>query len=303
MKSLIFVGLAAGSASLSSLFFRKNSDDVIASSNPNGYLILFYFSAFIFSFLLFPDIWSSKINLITLGIGGSVGVLSSLLMFLTSRALKRGPSGLTFAFQNASAIFPGLIFFLLLGSDFGFSCSYFQLFGMILVLLGLFMGTRKEFSSESKISSKWLKYALAGFIVQIMALVLIQGRCILFDCNDASGFFSDFTISETDDIWFMPGQFGASFLLQASLWLCSRRKLLKSEVMFGSLGGIANFSSTCFLLLATKYALPFEKGILFPSFAVASMIICNLWSMRLYQEKFDFKSNVLCAFGIFIAVS
>lgn len=302
MSSLIFSLLAAGCTSLSSLFFRKNADNSTASSSPSGYLVLFYFFSFILSFLFYPDIWKVDINLIILAIGACVGLLSSTLMLLTSRALKQGPAGLTFAFQNASAIFPGLILFLFLGSDFGFSCSYLQLAGMVLVLSGLFLGAKQESASHPKASPKWLKYALACFIVQILALTFIQGRCILFDVG-TEGLFSDFTPTEADDVWFMPGQFGASFIMQAVIFLRENKKFQRSEVIFGCLGGIANFSSTCLLLLATKFALPYEKGILFPCFAVASMILCNIWANRLYNEKFNLKTNAFCSFGIFMAVS
>ena len=138
MSSLVFSLLAAGCTSLSSLFFRKNADNSTTGCSPSGYLVLFYFFSFILSFLFYPEIWNANINLIIVAIGACVGLLSSTLMLLTSHALKQGPAGLTFAFQNASAIFPGLILFLFLGSDFGFSCSYLQLTGMMLVLFGLF---------------------------------------------------------------------------------------------------------------------------------------------------------------------
>lgn len=226
----------------------------MAGCSPSGYLVLFYLFAFILSILFSSDIWKVDINLIILSIGGCVGLLSSTLMLLTSRALKQGPAGLTFAFQNASAIFPGLILFLLLGSDFSFSCSFFQLSGMLLVPFGLFLGTKNESANHPQASSKWLKYALACFIIQIFSLTLIQARCILFDCGQIGGLFSDFTITETDDVWFMPGQFGASFMMQAVIFLRENKSFQKNEIIYGCLGGIANFSSTCLLLLATKFA-------------------------------------------------
>ncbi len=303
MSSLAFSLLAAGCASVSSLFFRKNADNAKTSYNPSGYLVLFYFFSFILSFFFYADIWKVNINLIILSIGACVGLLNSILMFLTAQALKLGPAGLTFAFQNASAIFPGLILFLFLGSDFGFSCSFLQLTGMIIVLFGLFLGAKKESAGYPKASSKWLKYALACFIIQILALTFIQARCVLFDCGDAVGVFSDFTLTEADDAWFMPGQFGASFIMQTVIFLRENKRFQKSEVIYGCFGGIANFSSTCLLLLATKYALPIEKEILFPCFAVASMILCNVWASRLYKEDFNLKTNALCSFGIFMGVS
>lgn len=303
MSALIFSLLAAGCTSLASLLFRKNTDSKTTVYSPNGYLVLFYFCSFILSFLLYPNIWQVNMNITVLAIGASVGLLNSLLMVLTSRALKQGPAGLTFAFQNASAIFPGLILFLLLGTDFGFSCSALQLVGMTIVLFGLFLGAKKESGGQPKASSKWLKYALGCFVIQIIALTFMQARCILFGADETDGFLSDFALTEAEDVWFMPGLFGAAFLVQAVFFIKGKKALQKSEIVYGCLGGIANFGSTCLLLLATKFALPLEKGIIFPCFAVAAMILCNIWANKLYQENFNLKTNALCSFGIFMAVA
>lgn len=303
MNALFFSLLAAGCASLSSLFFRKNADNSEISYSPSGYLAFFYFFSFILSFIAIQDIWNIPINFIVVAIGACVGLLNSTLMLLTARALKEGPAGLTFAFQNASAIFPGLILFLLLGSDFGFSCSLLQLVGMALVIFGLFLGAKKESGGQSTVSFTWLKYALGCFFIQVLALTFIQARCVLFNCTESGAFFSGLSFTEADDVWFMPGQFGISFVMQAIIFLKENKKLQAREMIFGCLGGMTNFSSTSLLLLATKFALPFEKGILFPCFAVATMILCNVWANRIYSEKFNLKTNALCSCGIFMAVA
>ena len=124
-----------------------------------------------------------------------------------------------------------------------------------------------------------------------------------FNCSEINGYFLNFPVSEADDVWFMPGLFGASFVIQAVAFLRANKKFQANEALYGCLGGLANFSSTCLLLLATKLALPFEKGILFPCFAVGAMIFCNIWANRLYKESFNFKTNALCSFGIFMAVA
>jgi len=301
MGSLFLSLFAAFAAALSSLFFRKNTDSLVKNGSANGYLLLFYFLSFVLSLFFYSDIWKLHINPIMLVLGASVGMLNAMLMILTSQALKQGPSGLTFAFLNASAIFPGLILFLLLGTGFGFSYSSLQFFGMVLVLFGLFLGTPRKSKDRPKASSQWLKYVLACFSVQIFALTFIQARCVLFNCSER--IFSGYSVTEADDVWFMPGQFGAAFILQTVLFLREKKRLQKREIIYGSLGGIANFLSTCLLLLATKMALPLEKGVLFPLFAVACMISCNLWANRFYQENFNLKTTALCAFGIFLAAS
>lgn len=303
MNSIMFSLLAAGFTALSSFFFRRNIDSSSKNYSASGYLTVFFLFSFLFSFSLSSDIWNFNINPIILGIGMVVGVLNSTLMLFTSRALKCGPSGLTFAFLNASAVFPGLILLLLLGSDYGFSWSVMQLIGMMLVLLGLFLGSKEESKNHTKASFAWLKYAIICFVVQILALTFIQARCVIFDCRALDGFFSGMIPTQADDIWFMPGQFGISFIMQFAMFLSEKKKFYKSEVIYGGLGGVANFTSTYLLLLATKYALPFEKGILFPCFAVAAMILCNVWANKFYKEEFNLKTNALCSLGIFMAIS
>lgn len=298
--SLIFSLLAAGCSALSSLFFRKNTDGQMQSASPSGYLVTFYLISLILSFLISPGIWNSEINWIIVSIGAFVGILTSTIMMLIDQALKRGPAGMTFAFMNASAIFPGVILFILLGPEFGYTSSAIQLVGLGLVMLGLFLGTRDNNGTKS--SFRWLKFAMACFILQIVALTCIQARCLLFDCQNLGVTVSGFQFPETDDKWFLPGLFGASFLMQAVIFLRDYRIIERREALFGSMGGIANFASTGLLLLATKFAQPYEQSLLFPTFAVAAMILCNIWAYRLYKENFNVKTNLLCSVGIFMGV-
>lgn len=71
MSSLIFSLLAAGCATLSSLFFRKNADNSTIGYSPSGYLVLFYLFSFVLSFLIYSDIWKVEINVIILALGAS----------------------------------------------------------------------------------------------------------------------------------------------------------------------------------------------------------------------------------------
>lgn len=295
--------MAACCASLSNLFFRMNADNRPSTHSPACFLVFYYLSSFIISLVAYPPMWAVGVNVPILIIGSIVGILNSTLMSLIFQALKRGPAGLTFAFQNAGAIFPGLIMFLLLGSDFGFSCSLTQLFGMILVLAGLFLDAKKKSADQHKPSSKWFSYALAALAIQIVALCCIQGRCLLFGRDGTGGFLGDFTLTEADDAWFMPGQFGASFLMQLFVFFQKKPSFQKKELYYGIGGGIGNFGSTWLLLLATQFATPFQEGIIFPCFAVTSMVLCNIWSNKLYQEPLVLKTNALCALGIFVASS
>ena len=290
MNTLLVTFFASICAAGSSLCFRKSAD---SPGSPSGYLIPFYLVAFLLSFFVYPETWSTPVNYVLLGIGACAGCLSALLMILIARALQHGPAGLTFAILNASAIFPGMVLFLTLGQDFGFACTWTQVAGMVLVLVGLFMGAKKE--SEGK-KGTWLKYAFGCFFAQICILTLMQARCILFGCPEWH------MAVEADDVWFMPGQFGAALVMQMVLYWKDKPVVRRREFGLGMMGGIANFTSNMLLLVATKYALPLEKGIIFPVFAVAAMVLSNVWANRLYKENFNLKTNVLCSFGIFMAV-
>jgi hypothetical protein len=295
MNSLVISLLASTFAALSSLLFRKNCDH-LDNQSPSGYLLLFYSLCFTSAIAFNFDIWTSKVNWTIVALGALVGSLSSLLMLVTSRALQHGSSAITYAFQNASAVFPGLILFVVLRKEFGYSCSNTQIIGITFVLFGLFLGVKNESGSKRNPSSKWLTYVLCMFVLQASALTLIQGRCLLF--NTDFGLFP-----ETDDVWFMPGQFFSAFIIQLMLFLKEKRGLRLVETLYGSLGGIANYTSTALLLFATKCALPHEQSILFPCFAVSVIILCNFWSNRFYKEPFNYKTNALCSFGIFLAVA
>lgn len=302
MRGIGFSFLAAGSASLSNFFFHRNSHQSEKKVNSNIYLLFFYLVSFLASLILCYGALKQGISFTMLGLGVFVGLLNVLLMILTSRALQKGPAGLTFAFLSVSAVFPGLLLFLFFGEENGFSFSYQQLIGILLVVLGLYLGTKNESGLRPMMLLKWLKYALAGLAVQILALSLIQGRLVVFDYTPFKEAESSFSIATVEDAYFMIGQFGAAFLVQVIYFFTCNCRWPKKEVFYGSLGGAANFLSTFMLLLATKWALPYEKGILFPCFAVATLILCNLWANRLYGEKFNTTSNTTCAFGILIGL-
>lgn len=303
MRALIFSILASVFTAFSCLCFRINTGKN-PSRDTSAYLMFFFLAAFLSSLLISPNLSSQSFNGVIVGVGASVGFLSAMMMLLTFSALKRGPAALTFAFQNASGIFPGVLLFLLVGSDFGYSCTPLQFAGLLIVLGSLFWGAIKEAKTLPKASQSWIYYGLGCFLVQVLVLTLIQGRCLLFGCQEGGhSFFSDFTISQAEDVWFMPGQFAAAFLFMLIFFLKKSRKISGNEVLYGSLGGLGSFGSTLMLLLATKYAVAYEQTILFPLFAVASMVFCNVWATLIYGERFDLRTNLFCAIGVYMGIA
>ncbi len=299
MNSLLICFFASCFAATANLLFRKSSESSLEKKSYNYYLLFFYFSSLALSFVLSPSKDLSLFNPIMFLVGGLVGMFTVFMMWLTSKALLTGPAGLTFAFQNASGIFPGVLLFGLFGPLFGFQLSYFQIIGMGFVALGLFLGSTKG-RNENPISKTWLKYAVGSFIVQVFALSLIHWRCLLFAGDIPDHVLIPWSLNECTDAWFLPGQFGMAFLIQLGIILYERRTLKPSEAAYGLLGGIANGATSFCLLISTKAALPFEKALIFPCFAAVTMILCNLWANRLYREPFNFAANGYCAFGILL---
>lgn len=250
--------------------------------------------------MAFPTLWNTALSPTMAAVGSVTGLAYVAMMGLTALALKTGPSGLTFAFQNAGSVFPAILLFLAFGPSFGFLWTYSQLVGITLVLGGLFLGARSTSNNTPTNTLKWLKYAMGCFAAQIVALTLIQGRCVFFNCDQLMGCLSGWGCNSADDVWFMPVQFAASLLFQGMIFWRERRRLQRIEILWGALGGVCNVACTFCLLYATKGATPFEKGILFPCFAAATIILCNLWAKGLYNEKFNVVSNTLCAAGILV---
>lgn len=297
MQAIPYSILAASSGALNNYFYRRSTG---TAASPNVFLLVFYAISLCSAFILNPGIFKQEWNAIPFIIGGFTGLLNVILMFLISKAMKTGPSGLTFAFQNSSSVFPNLILYSLFGTAFGFIVTTYQLIGMVLVLLGLFIGA--GLGGEGRVRKTWLMYALGCFAVQTLILTIFQWRCLLF-CNTFENhhFLIPATYPEGSDSFFMPGFFLVALLFAAFLYWRSGDAMEGSQIYYGSLSGLANGLSTFFLLLSTKVATPLEKGVIFPLFAVGVILLCNLWGRWVYKEPINIPSNVLLSAGIVVS--
>jgi len=264
------------------------------------YLLFYFLVSLVWSVIINIELLTHTWNPLVIVIGGIVGLLNVGLMLLTSKALQNGPSGLTFAFQNAGSVFPNLILYLIFGPAFGFIVTPYQILGMSLVLLGLFLAALRNANQSATISKTWIWYALGCFLAQTAILTIFQWRCLLF-CPENNHILIPFAIPEGDDAWFMPGFFATALFFQSFAFWLNRTPLQRGVVVYGCLSGVANASSTFLLLMATKLALPLERGFIFPLFAVAVIILCNIWGYKLYQERVDMRAILLCSLGILIA--
>lgn len=294
MLSLIITFFAATLSSVSNWSFRKKFE---LSDKTEGFLFYYYLITFFLAIFINWRVFFEPANFTMLGLGSLAGAMNVLVMYFTAEALKKGPSSLTFAFQNASCVFPSLLLALFFGEPFGYTFNSFQLLGIILVVFGLFMGSTQR---NKKTSALWFFLAIACLGSQVLTLTFIQGRCILFKCQGMDHFLARYAVLETADVWFLPAQFGMAALLQGLLYLKMRNPLKKQEIKYAGLAGSLNGLSSFLLLLATKWAIGFENLILLPLFSVSVIILCNLWAHKLYGEKLYYTTMAACILGIFL---
>lgn len=232
--------------------------------------------------------------IVVLGMGS--GLVLGLMLLTLGRALEQGPAGLTFAALNAATVMPAIVMATLFGAAFGFIYTPWHALGSILVLAGLFWAGRGASGWQDK--RLWLSLAALTFSCHLLFMILMQWRALMLNRADAPMAFS---AQEMASQWFMPLIYFAAALLQIGVYVSSEKKWPnREECVYGLFGGIANGASTFFLIWATEVASAMENAVMFPLFSVSVILICNIWSQRLYQEKVNWKACHVCILGLFI---
>lgn len=290
--SILLSFMAALSIAFANLFIRKSID---AGGSAKAFLVFQMGSAFFLAILMSPvrtGQFSINGPIVLLGI--AAGLLLAVMLYCLGKALEKGPPGFTFSILNAATVMPGLIMALSFGAAFGFLYNAWHAIGSLLVIGGLFWAGRGLEQMQDK--KKWLLFAVAMFGLHICLLCLYQWRALLLKFPH-SFFPSEHAQSE----WFMPFMYLSATLIQLGIYLKSERKMPKGkEVAYGLMGGAANLFCTFFLLWATQVATPVENAVIFPVFSVAGIILSNLWSQKLYQEKINWRACQVCTFGLIV---
>lgn len=294
---LIF--LASLCAAGTNLCMRKNLDH---GGSSEASLVMYFIISLAVSFLINPLFTNeSGPSLVMMSLGMGVGLLMVGMMILTSKALVSGPSATTFAFQNSSCVIPSLILAMIFGVEYGFLMTPGLIIGAACVIAGLFLAASKQKKFIS-ISKSWYFFATMMFLMQAFILTMFQWRCLITQSSLPEHPLIPISCLIQEDVWFMPGLFIASSVMQAVYFFAKHRRWLKwNELFWGSLAGIGNGASTYFLLNATLAASTLERNIAFPLFAVMVIVICNLWGKKLYREPVSKLGTALCIGGILIA--
>lgn len=291
------VVLGALFVALSNLCMRRSID---AGGSSKGYLMVQLFLTFLVAILLNPVRtgnyeWSSCMA----GFGLAGGIVLAGMMACLGRALETGPAGLSFAMLSSSTVMPAIVMVLVFGEKFGFVYNFTHGLGSIVVMAGLFWIGFESVRTGKMV--KWFTFSTSAFALHVIFLVFMQWRALFIHFPGATGLMLSF---DTDDIasqWFMPMVFCSAAFVQALLFFTSQKKLpARSEVLYGILGGFANGAGTFFLIRATEVATPIEHAMIFPIYAVAIILFCNIWSQWLYREKVKWAASAVCILGILI---
>lgn len=231
--------------------------------------------------------------------GLACGTVFAGMMSSLGKALENGPPGLTFAILNSSTVMPILLMVILFGGAFGFDYTSWNGIGSVLVIAGLFWAGWETMRSGNM--KKWMLFAAGAFAFHCILLVLMQWRALMINFPQSEGVGVNWTAAEAGNEWFSPMIFLIATLIQAVAFFKTEKRMPTGhEVKYGICGGIAQGVGTYFLLWSTEKAQSYEQAMIFPVYAVAIILGCNIWGQWLYKEKVNWKANAFCIFGILI---
>ncbi len=283
--------------SLSNLFMRKSIDQ---GGTTKGFLIFQMGMAFFVACLLNPvKTGHYSINLPIVSLGALAGLILVSMLFFLGKSLERGPSGLTFSILNGATVMPAIAMALLFGSSYGFPYTVWHAMGSLLVIWGLFLGGRGLAGLRDK--KGWISFCLAMFSLHVLLLVLFQYRALLLNLSRPEELLSFFNSELIQSQWFTPAMFATASFIQIILFFSSEKRAPRRlEIYYGVLGGVMNGLCTYCMIRSTEIASPLENAVIFPIFSVMTIVLSNLWSQRLYQEKVNWRACQFCVFGLVI---
>lgn len=295
--AVLLMLFAGGFVSLSNLFMRKSMD---RGGTTKGFLIFQMAMAFVVACLLNPvktGDYSFNGSIAILGI--SAGCILAFMLFCLGRSLETGPAGLTFSILNAATVMPAIVMALLFGVAYGFPYTAWHAVGSIFVILGLFLAGRGLQGLLDR--NRWIVFCATMFSLHILLLVIFQWRALLLNLPNPEELVSFFTSEQIKSQWFTPFMFLSAMIAQVLFFIYyEKRWPSRLEAYYGIIGGVMNGLCTYFMIWSTEVAGPLENAVIFPIFSVMTIVLSNLWSQKLYQEKVDWRACQFCVGGLVV---
>lgn len=280
---------------LSNLCMRKSMD-------AKGSVFAFFFYQLLFTFIVVSFLYpiradSYSINLYTVFMGVLCGLALGSLKYIIGFALKKGPASLTFASVNSASVVPPCIIALFSGSAINFTCTSWQLVGSLLVVIGLFWAVSNQGFSRHK--ARWILFALLGFAVHTIYLLLAQLHVLILENSDWLHSILHHGSDTLQSEWYVPLIFATACLMHMIIYSITEKRLPSlSETLWGILGGICNGVCSFFFMQGTLVACGVERSFIFPIFSISLIVFCNLWGQVLYKERVHWRANGLCCLGV-----
>lgn len=300
---LVYILLSSFSNAIANLFIRK-SVEMDQAQKGDPFLFERLLSAtLIVALVTICDngVFSSTTEMTILGV--FAGLQLGALMLLTGRAVKTGPSALSFAFLNSATVAPPLIMAILFGSAFGHYYTFFNALGALLVIIGLFWMAKRP--SEVLINPNWIKWIFLAFFLHAFYLAFFQWRALLLEEQTMSSFLLPFHCSSEGADSFTFWMFLTATLFQGGRqWITEHKSLAftRTSIRWGMGGGLLNGLGGYFTMRATEVACGGEKALIFPLYCVTLIFLCNLWGRYFYKEQIHWPSMVVCFVGIFLGL-
>lgn len=294
--AIVLMIFAAAFVALSNLFMRKSIDQ---GGTTKGFLIFQMAMAFVVAFLLNPvRTGDYAINPPIIVLGIVAGLILAFMLYFLGRSLENGPAGLTFSILNAATVMPAIFMAAMFGAVYGFPYTIWHGVGSIVVIAGLFLAGKGIVGVQEK--KKWIFLSTIMFSLHILILILFQYRALLLNWANPQEISSFFSSAHIKSQWFSPVMFLTAFVVQVLFFLKEKRAPKSKEVVYGLIGGVMNGLCTYFMIWSTEVAGPLENAIIFPVFSVMGIVLSNLWSQQLYQEKVNWRACQCCASGLVI---
>jgi hypothetical protein len=294
---LISVLIASSFVAASNLFMRRSID---AGGTTRAFLVIQMAIGFLVAFLIGPvksGLYEMNGSIAVLGLGAGL-VLGAMLLVL-GKALEKGPPGLTFSILSGATVLPAIVMALLFGSAFGFVYTVWHGIGSILVVAGLLWAGRGLQGLQDR--TAWVLFSLLMFSLHVLLLVIFQWRAMLHNIPNPEEVIGFFTSEQIRSQWFMPMLYLGGTGVQLVNYLMNEKRVPNSkEWVNGFGGGVANSLGTFFLIQGTELATGLENAVIFPLFSIGTIILSNVWSQRLYQEKVNWRAAQVCALGLLI---
>lgn len=293
---LVFVLIAALLAAFCNLLLKMS---IRSGGSSQGYLAVQVTFTFLVMIFLEPArAHNFHIHLPVIVIGMIGGLILGFFFWAFGRALETGSASVTIAALNATSLVPGFVLAGGFGVAFGHILTGCHLWGTALVLLGVLWAGRA--SVTHTMHRGWYTFLIVMFLCHSLYLIFLQWWAMLLNPHLPPHRLLP-SLHSDDIYWFMPSIFFVAALFQIGILIQKERKWpSRQEMLFGLWGGIANGVCSYFLILAPQVAAPWENALLFPTFSVGIILLCNGWSHWLYREHVHWKACTLSIIGIFV---